>query len=77
MILRVGQNSWSIREGGVTRYTSSVASEERQRQGAVARDRRDVPGGRVLCFKGSHSLLSRRPEGLDKKVREWVTLNKW
>lgn len=36
----------------------------------------DVLGVRVLWFKEIHFLFSRRPEGLDKKAREWMTLNK-
>lgn len=60
----------------MTTYMPSVAYGGRQRQVTVTRDRRDVPGVRVLWFKEMHSLFSRRPEGLDKKAREWMTLNK-
>lgn len=60
----------------MTTYTSSVAYGGRQRQVVEARDRRDVPRVRFLWFKEMHSLFSRRPEGLDRKAREWMTLNK-
>lgn len=65
--------------GGVTTYTTNVASGGGQRQGTVARDRRNVWEAELYDSKDHTPFFPeviRRPENLDKKAREQMILSK-